>query len=199
MAVSRKIDQDTSEMVQKGVGYKASYYVDNGVSSGINLGLLVAVKGDGASAAEIGKTLTTLQLADASDKKKASGIMATSSPKDQYGRKDDIAIDEIMFPYGDRENRKAGLVKEAVLIYNDVDVADYRKFRTVTESLTGTHTIAGTTALVGVGSAYTTELNEGDFVLVAGEERQVVTILMTIMLLFQLHLLVLVQEIQLQF
>ena len=177
MAVVKKIDADTLRAVSAGEGYKAGYWLDNALTTGVDIGVMVAVKGDGASAADSG-VMTTLQLADASDAKKASGIIVTSTPKDQYGRKDDITTTEKFFPYGDRENRKQPLVKECAVIYSDTAVDNYRRYRTVTETPTGTVTTAGTTALVGLATTFLTDVAVGDFITVNtdGEERQVASV-----------------------
>jgi len=176
MAEVRKIDADTLEAVKAGEGYKAGYWLDNSYTNGVDIASLVAVKGDGASLADSG-IMTTLQLSDASDKKKASGIIVTSTPKDQYGRRDDITSTEKFFPFGDRENRKQPLVKKCVVIYNDTAISDYRKFRTVTEIPSGVVETAGTTALVGTGTTFT-DLKVGDFITVNtdGEEKQIASI-----------------------
>ena len=104
------------------------------------------------------------------------GIVYDTSLKDQYGG---LNLDDelVYMPFGvNQENKPLSLVKDVVIEEEDDSDKDALIYTTTYTTLTGTVAINGTTAVVGTGTAFDTELTEGDYIIVAGEVKQVRTI-----------------------
>ncbi len=188
MAITYKVKYSQFD-VEEGRSYDAGYYADNDYgdgtigTTGMALGRLVAFKSDGNTGAEgyAGKTVTTLQYADASDAKKAVGFIWRAS----WTKKDLSPIDKITtkddnyYPVGysttllERESEPLVMIKRGVVVVQDT-TRNYH-FNTVKKALTGTIEVAGgdLDTVVGTGTAFTTELRVGDLISVGGVIKEV--------------------------
>ena len=159
-----------------GEGKSNMLFVDNAyATTGIGIAKFISVNANGTSDAYVGQTLPTWQLADASDKKPAQGLVYVTS-----ARKKGISIieqlevkDDNFYPYGLRESQGLIPLHEAEIVVKDTS-RDYF-FNTTQKALTGTVSVAGgaLSTVAGVGTKFTTELRVGDYILVGGIEKQV--------------------------
>ena len=169
-----KISQTEEELCK---GASNAWYVDNSYTTGIGLAKFISIKADGVSNAPsfVGSVIPTWQLADASDKLPARGLVYSTS-----ARKVDTTVtdrltstDANWYPYGDRETKAIIPIRQAEIVCED-STRDYF-FNTTKKVLTGTVEVAvGTkTKIDGTNTLFTTELRVGDWVIVGGEERQI--------------------------
>lgn len=157
-----------------------TYLVDDAMADGVKHGSLLQVIGTGTAK---GKAEATFTYAGASDntytlengdtvavaKGGADGIQFTASPKDQYGRSDDMEDETMLFPSGVRDHRPIGMIKEGIITLSDTEVAatDFKYFFTADETLTTpdsetANVGSGTTDLVFTGKDVTKEYRPGN-------------------------------------
>ena len=176
MAIIKRVKGQTSHISQ-GKAYTAVFPVDDGLTSGIAWGKLVTIKGDGTSALYDynANTGATLILADSTDETKpALGVALTTSTKDMYGALN-LADSLVLYPFQKyQETQPIPLVKEVILeVYNDADMTAI-VYNTLKIAATGTVSNSSNGATVtGVGTAFTTELAVGDWVVIGTEVRQI--------------------------
>jgi hypothetical protein len=181
-----KVSQlDTME----GRSYNGDYFADNDYgdgtigTTGLALGRLVALKSDGETGADgyEGCTTTTLEYADASDKKPAAGFVWRISPMEQEKSVPDQINnpDNNYYPVGystteiEREESPLTLIQRGAVVVKDTDREYY--FNTVRESI-GTVEVSGAgTQVDGSGTTFT-DLRVGDFILVGGEKKEIESI-----------------------
>lgn len=143
--------------------YVGGYYVAEAITAGIPNGTLVYVDGNG-----------DVQKADQKTSKAAMGIIYAGDVRDAR-----LAYSDN--PEGNAMPKSKGgksieMEKKAIVDIVYPNAKTY--FRMVDETLTGTVTTAGTTALTGLGTAFTTELKVGDWITVNtdNELKQIATI-----------------------
>lgn len=133
--------------------YFAAGYVDPALTDGIPMGTLVYLdSADGY-----------VKIADQKTSKTAMGICYGVTNRDLR----DAYTDNPTSNWLPRD--KGGDRMEMEKIASIRIVEDTVSFRMRDEALTGTVATAGTTALTGTGTAFTTELKVGDYIVVAGE------------------------------
>lgn len=132
-----KINVKNSQIECENTGFlfQNTYYVDDTIQEGLPIATFCAI-GNGVSA---GKKQATLSQAG-KDGKKASGVIYTTSPRDQYARRDDFSDEVMLFPYGRRQEEAIGLLKKCV-----IEISNGTKkhvFRTVDDLLVENATVA---------------------------------------------------------
>lgn len=110
--IALRFKHSQAEYVNTGKLYQTTFYVDESHANGIKLAYFTAIKGDGISA---GQPKATLTYADQSKGIAAKGIVSETSARDRYGRKDDMGDEVFLYPYGEREDTRIGLVKKGVI------------------------------------------------------------------------------------
>lgn len=169
MAITYEIKSSALD-VNEGRAYSNALFADQSITNGLGLGKLVAVKGDGASDAYPYDVATpTIVLADASDKAVAVGFVWRDSlkPVDTTTSQELAGITPVYMPFGDRETEPLVMIKRGVIVARDSD-REYC-YNTTKSALTGTVAVAGSgTQVDGTGTAFTTELREGDLIEVGG-------------------------------
>ena len=144
-------------------------------STGIEVGKFLSVKADGTTLADTDGVTPTWQLADSTGLKPAQSLVFISSDV-KRGKPVDEQIDtpdKNFYPFGKRECEGLIVVEKSEIVVKD-STRD-RFFNTTVKPLAGTVSVAGgaLTTLVGVGTAFTTALRVGDYILVNGVEKQV--------------------------
>lgn len=180
MAKQKRVLANTAE-TNYGASYQIGFPIDDNENTDgkIAWGKLVGLNGAGTSVKKYGSsTGATIIEADASTNTPALGIMITTTDRDQYGG---LSLTSEFYAYkqGERENREFNLVKGVTVV--EYDDADKTKayYNTVKTAKTGTATVVvgtSTTAVVGTGTAFTTEFVVGDFIALGNEVRQIKTI-----------------------
>jgi len=182
MAITYKVK--TSQLdVNYGKAHSLGLFVDNDYgdgtigTTGLALGRAVAIKSDGDTDA-VSSTTATLQYADASTVKKMVGFVYRTSPRAVDTTVSDMltTADQNYYPYGDREDTALTIIREGEIVVEDT-TRDYH-FNTYKKTLTGTVEVASgdLDAVVGTGTAFTTELRVGDLIIVDGQTKEVASI-----------------------
>ena len=180
MARKKRVLCNTAE-TNLGVTYQMGYPVDDNenTTGKVAWGKLIGLNGAGTSVKQYGAgTGSTIIEADASTNTPALGVMTSTTTRDQYAG---LSFDEELFFYklGERENRLFNLVKKVTLAdFNDAN-KDAQYYATAKTQKTGTVTVTigtSTTAIVGVGTAFTTEFVVGDYIAIENEVRQIASI-----------------------
>ena len=154
-----------SEFLTTGHLFQNTYYVDDSIKNGLEVGTFCGVaSGKSKCRQENGEEQAVLVASGKDIKVKASGIIYNASPRDQYGRTDDLTDETRLFPYGDRQDLAYGLLKKGVIEISDTENKyNIRVYRTVDVKLEGTGTVAsGVLTLTNA----TSELKYGDKILV---------------------------------
>ena len=180
MATKYKVDFAKAD-VEYGKVYSFTPWLDQSYTNGVEVATLLAFKGNGATDAKEGKVTTTYEVADASELKKAVGVVWRDSLK-PVGVRDDAYTavqnynQNIYMPYGDQEEKGLVPIKEFAIQVMDDDKEYF--FNTVDTALTGTIEVAGGAldTVVGTGTAFDTELEVGDLIKVGNEKREVTVI-----------------------
>lgn len=175
MAITYEIKLSQTEL---GKGASNKFFVDESyASTGIGLAKFVSIKPNGTSKAFNGQTGATWQLASSTGLLPAQGIVyTTSAPKVDRTVADFFTdVDNNFYPYGDRETEGLLPIHNAEMVVRDS--SRERFFNTVQKPLTGKVSVVGAgTAVAGTGTAFTTELRVGDYIIVGGVEKQVASI-----------------------
>lgn len=180
--VFKKTVRKAFNELTRGVTYPVSYPVDNSYTIGIELGKLITLKFDGKTKNTYGELedAITWQIADGTkDTMKPMGVVYETSAKDPRGAITEESL-EVFYPVGvGVETGKLDITKEFVIEWYDDEDASKLYYNTKRVALTGTVTVDTVTdakAVVGIGTAFTTELTVGDYIVVEDEVRQVANI-----------------------
>lgn len=155
------VKNSQSEFMTTGHLFQNTYYVDDSIKDGLELGTFCGVaSGISKCKQSTGDVQTVLVGAGKDVKIKASGVIYNASPRDQYGRTDDLTDETRLYPYGNRESTAYGLLKKGVISINNTNSKyDLRIYRTIDIKLEGTGTVASGVLTLTKG---TSELKYGD-------------------------------------
>lgn len=163
MALILTMNNAQSEFVNTGFLFQNTYYVDDKLTDGLEFATFCTVESGESKCHQISKKQAVLVPSGKDIKKKASGIVYTTSPRDPYGRLDDFTNETRLYPYGYRQDQAIGLLKKGVIFVNSTTEGKrYREWRTHDVDL-GTGTVSGNNTLtLDVG---TKELKYGSKIL----------------------------------
>lgn len=130
------VKNSQSEFQTTGHLFQNTYYVDDSIKDGLELGTFCGVaSGTSKCRQENGEAQTVMVAAGKDVKVKASGIVYESSSRDQYGRTDDLSDETRLYPYGNREYLAYGLLKRGVVEISDTsNKFNIRVYRTVDQA-----------------------------------------------------------------
>jgi hypothetical protein len=170
MSILISVKNSQNEFVNTGMLFQGTWYVDDKFEQtldfrgGLETGIFCGIKSGNSKCRVNGNTgqptlypatasSTTMEVGTGNgdggsstltlEPLKASGIIYKSSPRDRYGRTDDLADETRLHPYGKREDLAIGLLKKGVIevsVHDGVKEVEYRIFRSVDEVTTETVT-----------------------------------------------------------
>lgn len=146
MALILNVKNSQSEFTNTGFLFQGTWYVDNsfvatptftgglesasfcGIKSGTSLCLVDGLQEQAtlfpASDIAVSGAIGGLDVTAL----KASGIIYKESPRDRYGRTDNLSDETRLHPYGNREDKAIGLLKKGVLEVSDFAIQRYKHF-----------------------------------------------------------------------
>lgn len=127
------VKNSQNEFVNTGMLFQSTWYVDDSIQEGLELGTFCAVQSGTSKCFALGKAEQgTLHQAHVGGPK-AAGVVYRASARDRYGRSDNFSDETRYFPYGKREDTAIGLLKNCV-----IEISTFLKerfFRTYDEVL----------------------------------------------------------------
>lgn len=165
MALVLTMNNAQSEFVNTGYLFQNTYYVDDSIVDGLEFATFCTVESGESKCQQRGRKQAVLVAAGKDIKKKASGIIYTTSPRDPYARRDDLANETRLFPYGRRQENAIGLLKKGVILVSSDLTSKHREWLTYDIEL-GKGTVASNVLTLEKG---TSELKYGSKISVDGK------------------------------
>lgn len=159
MALKLSLNNAQMEVHNTGMLFQGTWYVDDKIKDGLEYASFCAIESGESQNRSYGhKKQAVLVPAGKDIKKKASGVVYTTSPKDMYGRIDDFSDETRLYPYGRRQDTAIGLMKRCVVLVSSTENPKHKEWNTFDIDLgkgsvaTGTLTLENGTKELKYGS-----------------------------------------------
>ena len=165
MALKLGLNNAQMEVINTGFLFQGTWYVSDALQEGLEFCTFCTIESGESKCPQITKKQAVLVPSGKDIKKKASGFVYTTSPRDMYGRTDDFSNETRLYPYGRREDQAIGLMKKGVIFVSATDNPKHRQWNTHDIDL-GKGTVASNVLTLVAG---TKELEYGKKITVDGK------------------------------